>query len=187
MKIAIYCGSFMGNENDYKIKAKTLARKLALKNFGIVYGGSKQGLMGIISNEYLKLSNNIVGVITHDLAIKEAENKNLSTIYKVNTMSERKLKMESLANAYITLPGGYGTLDEIFEILCHIQLGYNKKPCVFFNIDGYFDKLIDFLKDCVKKGFIQKRHYEMIIVSDDIDYIIEQIELYKSPKSKWEN
>lgn len=186
MNVAIYCGSSMGRKNIYKKTALTLARSLALNNWGIVYGGSEQGLMGIISNESLRLGNNVTGVITYDLSNKEKENKNLKTLYKVETMNQRKDKMEKLANAFIILPGGYGTFDEMFEILCLIQLGYHKKPLAVLNIDGYYDKLFLFLKDCVKNGFIEQRHLDMIIVSSNIDKIISSIKNYEPPKAKWE-
>ena len=186
MNIAIYCGSSFGNKKIYEESTKLLAQKLAEKDFKIVYGGSLQGLMGIISNESLKLNNSVTGVITHDLVSKEIENTNITKIYKVDTMNQRKEMMEDLSDAFITIPGGYGTFEEIFSVISAAQLGHHQKPCAFYNINGYYDKLIDFLKNCSKEGFIAESFVDMLIVSDDIDEIIEKIETYKAPKNKWE-
>ena len=186
MNVAIYCGSSFGNDKIYEEQTKILALKLAEKNFNIVYGGSLQGLMGIVSNESIRYGNSVTGVITYDLAGKELENTNITTIYKVHTISERKTKMEELSDAFIALPGGYGTFDEIFDVISSAQIGYHQKPSIFFNINGYYDKLIDFLYSCVENGFIAKRFVDMLIVSDDIDEIIEKIKKYEAPKAKWE-
>lgn len=186
MNVTIYCGSSFGNDKVYVESAKLLAQKLAEKNINIVYGGSIQGIMGIISNESLKYNNIVTGVITHDLAEKEIENKNITKIYKVDTINQRKEKMEELADAFITFPGGYGTFEEIFEVLSSAQIGYHKKPCAFYNVNGYYDKLLEFLKNSVNEGFIGKDFVDMLIVSDNIDEIINRIETYKAPKSKWE-
>ena len=186
MNVAIYCGSSFGNDKIYEESTKLLAQKLAQKDLNIVYGGSVQGLMGIISNESLKFNNKVTGVITYHLQDKEIENKNISEIYTVETINQRKEKMEELSDAFIAMPGGYGTFDEIFEVISSAQIGYHKKPCVFFNINGYYDHLIAFLKNCVKEGFIKETYVDMLIVSDNIDEIIEKILTYQAPKAKWE-
>ena len=186
MNVAIYCGSSFGNDKIYEESTKLLAQKLAQKDLNIVYGGSVQGLMGIISNESLKFNNKVTGVITYHLKDKEIENKNISEIYTVETINQRKEKMEELSDAFIAMPGGYGTFDEIFEVISSAQIGYHKKPCVFFNINGYYDYLIAFLKNCVKEGFINETYVDMLIVSDNIDEIIEKILTYQAPKAKWE-
>ena len=185
MNVAIYCGSSFGNDKIYEESTKLLAQKLAENDLNIVYGGSIQGLMGIVSNESLKFNNTVTGVITYDLIEKEIENKNITTIYKVETINQRKEKMEQLSDAFIAMPGGYGTFDEIFEVISSAQIGYHKKPCVFFNINGYYDYLIAFLKNCVKEGFIKETYVDMLIISDNIDEIIEKISTYSAPKNKW--
>ena len=156
MTVAIYCGSAFGNNEIYENTAKLLAQKLSKENINIVYGGSVQGLMGIISNESLKFNNKVTGVITYHLQDKEIENKNISEIYTVETINQRKEKMEELSDAFIAIPGGYGTFEEIFDVISAAQIGYHKKPCAFFNINGYYDKLIEFLRNCEKEGFIKK-------------------------------
>ena len=185
MNVAIYCGSSFGNDIIYEESTRILAKKLALKKLNIVYGGSLQGLMGIISNESLKHNNMVTGVITYDLVTKEIENKNITKIYKVDTMNQRKAKMEELADAFIAIPGGYGTLDETFSVLTPAQIGHHEKPFAFYNVNGYYDKLIDFLENCVKEGFIGKNFVDMLIISDNIDEIISKIQSYKAPKNKW--
>ena len=185
MNIAIYCGSSFGNNKIYEEKTKILAQKLAERKHHIVYGGSLQGLMGIISNESLKYNNTVTGVITYDLISKEIENTNISKIYKVDTMNQRKEKMEELSDVFIAIPGGYGTFEEIFSVISEAMLGHHQKPSAFYNINGYYNKLIEFLENCVKEGFIKKDFVDMLIVSDDIEEIINKIETYKAPKSKW--
>lgn len=186
MNVAIYCGSAFGNSEIYAQKAKELAQKLAQNGFNIVYGGSNQGLMGIISNESLRLNNSVTGVITYDLVDKELENTNITKIYKVDSMKERKAKMEELSSAFIALPGGYGTFEEIIDVIASAQIGLHKKPSAFVNINGYYDKLIEFFYSSAKNGFMDKRFVDMLIVSDNIDEIIEKIKAYKAPKTKWE-
>ena len=155
MNVAIYCGSAFGNSKIYEEKTIELAEKLYKNSINIVYGGSKQGLMGVISNKSLSLGNKVTGVITFDLVGKELENTNISKIYKVDSMRERKAKMEELSDAFI-------------------------------NINGYYDKLIDFFYSCSNSGFMDRRFVDMLIVSDNIDEIIEKIKNYEAPKAKWD-
>lgn len=187
MKIAIYCGSSFGNNEIYSKKAIEVAKALAKHKLDMVYGGSVSGLMGIISNEALKNGVKVTGVITHTLESKEISNKNLKELYKVNMIRERKALMESLSDAFIAMPGGYGTFEEIFEVISNTQMGEHKKPCAFYNINGYYDKLLQFLYSCSKEGFFHKKYVDMLIVSDNIEEIIEKIKQYKAPNAKWES
>lgn len=185
MNIAIYCGSSLGNDEIYKNKTIEFIHELKKQNINMVYGGSVAGLMGIASNTAVSLGLDVIGVITEDLATKEIENKNITKTFIVDNLSQRKDKMASLSDAFIALPGGYGTLDEIFEVITYAQLGIASKPCIFYNINGYYDKLIDFLKESSLNGFIEKRYVDMIIVSDNPKEIIRQVKNYKAPKDKW--
>lgn len=186
MKVAIYCGSSFGNDKIFNEKALEVVDFLSSKKVSIVYGGSKSGLMGTISNEAIKRGMEVIGVITHDLAFKEIENTSITQLYKVETIRERKTMMEELSDAFIALPGGFGTLEEISEAFTYIQIGLHNKPCALYNLNGYYDKLIEFLKNCVDNGFISKEHVDAIIVSDDIEYIYNAFTKYQAPKSKWE-
>lgn len=186
MNIAIYCGSSFGNENIYEQKAKEIINYLSKKDVSIVYGGSKSGLMGIISKEAMTSGLKVYGVITKDLAKKEIINNDISKIYQVEDIRERKAKMEELADVFLAIPGGYGTLEEISEVFTSIQIGTHGKPCALYNLNGYYDKLIEFLKNCVNEGFIKQLHLDAIIISDDINYIYNSFLNYKAPKNKWE-
>lgn len=186
MKIAIYCGSSFGSDKIFNERALEVVEFLSSKKVSIVYGGSKSGLMGTISNEAIKKGMEVIGVITHDLADKEIENTSITKLYKVETIRERKTMMEELSDAFITLPGGFGTLEEISEAFTYIQIGLHNKPCALYNLNGYYDKLIEFLRNCVDNGFISKEHVDAIIVSDNIEYIYNAFTKYQAPKSKWE-
>lgn len=186
MNIAIYCGSAFGNDTIYEESVKALALELFRKNINVIYGGSTQGLMGVISQESMKLGNHVTGVIPYSLINKEIQSETISKVIKVNSMSERKNKMEELSDAFIAMPGGYGTFDEIFEVLSAAQLGHHTKACAFFNINGYYDKLLEFLQHCVQTGFINQRFIDMIIVSNNPKELVERILNYVPVKSKWE-
>ncbi|WP_044415365.1 TIGR00730 family Rossman fold protein [Halarcobacter anaerophilus] len=186
MNIAIYCGTSFGDNPIYKEKAINLIDYLSKKDVSIVYGGSKSGLMGLISNEAMSLNMKVYGVITYTLATQEIENTNITKLEKVATIRERKERMEELADAFIALPGGFGTLEEVSEIFTAIQVGTTNKPCALYNINGYFDKLIDYLKFCKDEGFLLQEHLDSLIVSDDINYIYKKLKNHQAPKSKWE-
>lgn len=186
MNIAIYCGSTLGNSKLYTQKTKLLAQTIKKHNFNIVYGGSKAGIMGVLSKEAIKNNINITGVITYDLKNKEIANENITKLYEVKSIRERKEMMENLSDAFIALPGGFGTFEEIFEVLTNAQIGYHKKPIAFYNIEGYYNKLFDFLSSCSNNGFINKKYVDAIILSDDIEEILEKFKSYKAPKGKWE-
>lgn len=186
MYVAIYCGSSMGTEKIYEEKAKDVAKAFAQNNMNIVYGGSESGLMGVVSSEGMKLGIDVIGVITKNLAKKEIAKNDITELHTLANIRERKAKMSEIADAFIAMPGGYGTFEEIFEMLTEHQIGYHKKPCAFYNVNGYYDKLIEFLDVSVKNGFIERRHKEMLIVSDDIEEIITSIKNYQPPKAKWE-
>lgn len=185
MNIAIYCGSSFGNDKIYEEKAKEIIRFLSKHNTKLVYGGSNSGIMGTISSEAILLGMDVIGVISKNLSSLEVLNKNVKNIIEVDNIRERKAMMESLADAFIALPGGFGTLEEISEVFTAIQIGEHTKPCALYNLNGYYDKLVDFLKSCVEKGFLQQVHLDAIIISDDISYIYDQLENYSPPKSKW--
>lgn len=186
MKIAIYCGSSFGNNPIYKEETIKLVHYLKKKDVSIVYGGSIMGLMGLVSNEAIDLGMEVYGVITYKLARNELENDRITKLYKVDTIRERKAKMEEMADAFIALPGGFGTLEEISEIFTAIQVGNSKKPCALYNVNGYFDKLINFLEYCKDEGFLLKEHLNSIIISDDIDYIYNKFKNHKAPLTKWD-
>lgn len=186
MKVAIYCGSKKGSNKIYEQKALQLINTFKQYSFSLVYGGSVSGLMGTISNQAIKNNLQVTGVITYDLIKKELANEKLNELYKVNTIRERKALMEELSDAFIAMPGGYGTFEEIFEVISNAQIGYHKKPCAFYNVNGYYDNLVNFLNTCVNENFIDKRFIDMLIISDDPEEICKRILNYKPVKAKWE-
>lgn len=186
MKIAVYCGSAYGAKDIFKQKAIELVECFEKNGIDIVYGGSKSGLMGTISEEGLKRGIEVTGVITKSLAKKERVNNSVTTLYTVANIRDRKAKMSELSDGFIAMPGGYGTFEEIFEILTEHQIGYHSKPCAFYNVNGYYDKLLEFLDVTVECDFVKKRHRDMIIVSDNPDEIISRFRNYTPPKGKWE-
>jgi len=186
MNIAIYCGSSFGKNPLYRQKSEELIEYLSKKDVSIVYGGSKSGLMGLISEKAIKLNMKVFGVITYSLTTKEIENTNITKLEKVATIRERKERMEELSDAFIAIPGGFGTLEEISEIFTAIQIGRTLKPCALYNVNGYFNKLIEYLTFCKDEGFLMEEHLNSLIVSDDIDYIYKKFKNHKPPKSKWQ-
>lgn len=186
MNVAIYCGSAFGEDLIYANEAKVLVQALHKKGINVVYGGSKQGLMGVVADEAMRLGLSVTGVIPHSLVNKEVENHYITQLYKVDTMAQRKTKMESLCSGFIALPGGYGTFDELFEVLSGAQLGYHKNPCALYNINGYYDKLLEFLYDSVEAGFMDKRFVDMVIVSDNANELLDKMIAFKAVKAKWE-
>ncbi|AXX92043.1 TIGR00730 family Rossman fold protein [Malaciobacter molluscorum LMG 25693] len=186
MQVAIYCGSKNSSNKIYEQKAIQLINTFKEHSFSLVYGGSVSGLMGTISNQAIKNNLQVTGVITYDLIKKEIANEKIKTLYKVNTIKDRKALMEELSDAFIAMPGGYGTFEEIFEVISNAQIGYHKKPCAFYNVNGYYNKLVEFLNTCVKEGFIDKRFVDMLIISDNPNEICERILNFKPIKAKWE-
>ena len=185
-RVAIYCGSSMGNEDHYEIHAKELGRKLALENIELVYGGAKVGLMGVVADGVLENSGQVIGVLPHFLKSKEIAHDGLSELILVDSMHERKTKMNELCDGVIALPVGFGTLEELFEMLTWGQLGLHKKPIGILNVNGFFDELIRFLDKMVDKEFLKDSNRKMILVSKNMDDLLAQMRTYKAPTiEKW--
>ena len=185
-RISVFCGSSYGVELDYRIKAFQLGKMMASNNIELIYGGAKVGLMGAVADGIINKNGRVIGVIPSFLSNKEIAHENLNELIIVESMQERKTKMNELCDGVIALPGGFGTLDEFFEMLTWGQLGLHKKPIGILNIDGYFDLLIQFIENMVDKGFLKRINQEMIIVSEDADELITQMRNYIAPEvSKW--
>lgn len=184
--VCVYCGSSPGIQKIYAEKAKELGRILAEQKITLVYGGAKIGLMGHMAKALLEGGGKVIGVIPKKLVEKEVAYKDLPDLRIVNSMHERKALMAELSDGFIAMPGGFGTLDEFFEILTWAQLGYHKKPCGLLNIAGYFDSLLGFLHNTVKEGFVTSEEVEMILASDTPSALFEKMRDYKplSPSDK---
>ncbi|ENV00566.1 TIGR00730 family protein [Acinetobacter variabilis] len=143
--IAVFCGSAMGNSKNFKEQAQALGESIANRGITLVYGGGRAGLMGVVADSALNAGGTVIGVIPQNLVDAELAHPLLTELHVVKNMHERKTKMSDLADAFIALPGGVGTLEEIFEQLTWGQLGLHQKPCAFLNIHGFYDELLNFL------------------------------------------
>lgn len=185
-KIAVFCGSSTGNDPVYMEMAGQLGRKLAEENLTLIYGGAQVGCMGAVADACLQANGNVIGVIPEKLKDVEIAHRHLTRLYVVKTMHERKALMSELADAFVALPGGSGTLEEWFEVFTWSQLGYHAKPCCLLNVNRYFDPLIAMLDHIIKEGFMRPSYRDMIIVESNVDDLIRSIYSY-SPKHevKW--
>lgn len=184
--ITVFCGSSFGSDEIYKEQANLLGQTLAKQNIQLIYGGANVGLMGAVADGVLKEGGKAIGVLPHFLQSKEIAHQNLTELILVETMHERKTKMNELCDGVIVLPGGYGTLEEFFEMITWAQLGLHKKPIAILNIDGFYDDLIKLVQTMVDKGFLKQINQEMLLVSDSIDELLEKMRNYHAPiVGKW--
>ena len=185
-KICVYCGSSPGKNPAYSLAAKSLANTLCDRGISLVYGGAAVGVMGVVADAVLAAGGEAIGVIPKSLAVKEVAHDKLSELHVVASMHERKAMMAELADGFIALPGGWGTLEEIFEILTWAQLGFHHKPCGLLNIDGYYDGLIDFLENSFEQQFVNPLCRPMLMTAFEPIALLDQFEIYKAPKvRKW--
>lgn len=187
-RICVFCGSSPGNRPEYMKAANELGNVLVREKIGLVYGGSDVGLMGRIARAVFEQGGEVIGVIPEALAKKEVAYRELSDLRVVGSMHERKALMADLSDAFVSLPGGLGTIEEFFEVLTWAQLGIHNKPCGFLNINGYFDLLIRFLEQAIDHGFINREHKSLFMVDTDSEGLLEQIKTYtpaKVDKVRW--
>jgi uncharacterized protein (TIGR00730 family) len=171
--LLVYCGANSGNNLVYSETAKTVGTKLAKENIRLIYGGGSIGLMGIVADTVLQNKGNVTGVIPDFLNVKEVGHTGLTQMHIVKSMHERKALMEELSDAVIALPGGYGTLDELFEMLTWAQLGLHQKPIGLLNVNRFYDPLIAQLDTMVREGFLKENNRRLIHSSDSIDELME--------------
>lgn len=187
-RIAVFCGSSTGNDEDYTTAAKLLGSILVKNNFGLVFGGGEIGLMGIIARKMLKKGGEVVGVIPEALYKKQLALQELTDLRVVGSMHERKALIAELSDGFIAMPGGLGTIEEIFEVLTWSQLGIHTKPCGFLNVRNYFNHLINFLDHMRDQNFISEKHRSMIIIEENPEILLTKIKAYKHQdmdKSAW--
>ena len=183
--IAIYCGSKSGVDDRFLLEAKALGTMLAEKNVTIIYGGAECGLMGALADSCIAAGGRVVGVIP-DAINNEVGHSGLEKLYIEKDMHARKQKMFDLADAFIALPGGFGTFEELFEVLTWGQLGFHKKPVGILNTANYYDGFVSFIDHSVTQGFIKQKHRDMLLSSSDITSLLEMIQSYNpSFKDKW--
>lgn len=151
-----------------------------------MYGGGDVGLMGVIANAVLEKDGHVIGVIPEALKEKELEHMHLSELRIVDSMHTRKAQMADLADGFIAMPGGFGTMEELFEVITWSQLGFHGKPCALLNVCGYYDRLIDFLRHMMEEKFVKQIHYDRLIVEEDISVLLDRMAQYQaSPVDKW--
>ena len=185
MRIAVFCGSSSGNDPIFAEQARAMGKAIAEAGHSLVFGGGKVGLMGILADSVLEHGGEVIGVIPHMLKEREVAHSGITELFVVDDMHQRKAKMNSLAKAFIAMPGGPGTLEEIFEVWTWAQLGYHEKPCAFFNVAGYYDPLFGFLDDMRENGFLRDVYRDMLIVENDPSQLLARFEDYASPQAKW--
>jgi len=185
-KICVYCGSSPGKNPAYLQAAESLARVMCERGIGLVYGGAAIGVMGAVANAVLEGGGQAIGVIPSSLAVKEVAHSSLTELHVVASMHDRKAMMAELSDGFIALPGGWGTLEEIFEILTWAQLGFHHKPCGLLNVGGYYDGLIGFLDNAFEQQFVNELCRPMLMKSREPASLLDQFAEYRAPKvRKW--
>lgn len=180
--VAVYCASADGVDPAYRNAASELGSQLAQRNIGIIYGGANVGLMQAVAQSAIELGGRVVGVIPEILVDLEVAHHGISELHITSTMHTRKEMMADLADAFLVLPGGFGTLEELFEVLTWHALRIHQKPIVLININGFYDKLLDFLDHCVAHGVLKQRNRQIPIVVRSIEEVFTQLELAARPQ-----
>src|SRR6516162_3971400 len=187
-RFCVFCGSSFGARESYSAAATSLARQLVANGITIVYGGSKLGLMGKLADTALAAGGEVIGVMPRALVEKEASHPGLSDLRIVGSMHERKAKMAELSDAFIALPGGYGTFEEFCEVLTWTQLGLHRKPCAILNVEGYYDPLLALFDRAVVEGFVHPSNRQLVLQGTEPNGLLNLLAAYKPPRTeKWIN
>lgn len=185
-RICVFCGANPGTDRAFAEAARLVGSLLARNKIGLVYGGGQTGLMGIVAEAALRAGGQVIGVIPHNLETKELAHRGLTELRVVSSMHERKAMMAELSDGFIALPGGIGTLEEMFEIWTWGQLGLHHKPCGLLNVNAYYDPLWVFLKGMVEQKFLRPEHWEMMMVDTNPEGLLERFLAYTPPQThKW--
>jgi hypothetical protein len=185
-KITIYCGSKKGNSTVYEAGARALVQEMIKRDLSLVYGAGRVGLMGVIADEMLAAGKEVLGIIPQKLVDREVAHQGCTELIIVETMRDRKWLMAERGDGFIAMPGGIGTLEELFEIMTLNQLHYIQKPLGIFNVNGYYDKLIEFLNHAMESGFLYPEQEDLLIISDDPVELLDQMAAYQARRpSDW--
>ena len=185
-RICVFCGSSAGNNSKYVNSARKLGETLTECDITLVYGGSNVGLMGEIANAMIRRKGNVIGIIPQVLVEKEVACTHLQDLRIVNSMHERKALMAELADGFISMPGGFGTLEETIEMLTWTQLGIHEKPLGLLNVEGYFDRLCEFIDHMVAEGFLVQGFRDMVLIDDDPEGLLDKLIKFSPPQiDKW--
>jgi uncharacterized protein (TIGR00730 family) len=184
--VCVFCGSNAGARDDYLEAARATGKAIAGRGLTLVYGGAAVGLMGALADAAIEARGEVVGVIPEALVRREIAHPHLTALHSVGSMHERKAMMSDLSDAFLALPGGAGTLEELFEVWTWGQLGHHAKPVGLLNVAGYFDALLGFLDHVTGERFMRKEHRDMLIAEDDPPRILDRFETYEPPHvEKW--
>lgn len=185
-RICVYCGSNRGGSASYAEAARQLADVLVHHDLELVYGGASKGTMGVLADAVLERGGTVHGVIPKMLEEKEIAHKSLTKLHVVASMHERKSMMAALSDGFIALPGGFGTLEELIEVLTWGQLRFHDKPCGLLNVAGYFDKLLEYLDHAHAEGFVRAENRAMLLCDSEATGLLQQFERYTAPRvEKW--
>jgi uncharacterized protein (TIGR00730 family) len=185
-RICVYSGSSSGTRHDYADAARELGRTLVRRGIGLVYGGAHVGLMGVVADAVLDAGGEVIGIIPQSLVEKEVAHTRVADLRIVNSMHERKALMAELSDGFMALPGGWGTLEELFETVTWAQLGLHRKPCGLVNVSGYFDGLLAFVGHAVREGFLRQAHADALLVADTPAALLAAFENYRPVSvAKW--
>lgn len=184
--ICVYCGSSFGRQAIYTETAQALGELLAERGIRLIYGGAKVGLMGVVADAALSKGGEVIGVIPDSLVTHEVAHEGLTDLIVTDSMHTRKMRMAELADAFIALPGGWGTLDEMFEVLTWAQLGFHKKPCGLLNVAGYYEGLKQFFKHTVDEAFVRSSNYDLLLIETEPKMLLDRLLQHESTHtSKW--
>jgi uncharacterized protein (TIGR00730 family) len=184
--LCVFCGSTPGLDERYLDAARALGQLLARRGVSLVYGGARAGLMGAMADAALEDGGRVIGVMPHGLWAREIGHTGLSELLVVDTMHERKAIMAERADAFVALPGGAGTLEELFEVWTWAQLGIHTKPVALLNVDGFWDPLLGMIDHLVDEGFVRPAHRAMLVADDDASRLLARLEAYEAPPvTRW--
>lgn len=180
-RIAVFCGASSGSNSIYKESATHVGQVLAQQQIELVYGGASIGIMGAVADSILAAGGKAIGVLPSFFTNREVAHEHLTQMIIVETMHERKMTMHDLSDGIIALPGGFGTMEELFEILTWGQLGLHQKPMGLLNVNGFYDPLIRMMDHMVSEGFLMEINRKMVLISDDIEALLVQMREYQAP------
>jgi uncharacterized protein (TIGR00730 family) len=180
-RICVFCGSQTGEAPAYRAATSELATELVRRKIGVVFGGGSVGLMGVLTDRVLELEGEIVGVIPQALATKELLHPGVADMRRVADMHQRKALMAELADAFIALPGGFGTFEELFEIVTWAQLGFHRKNIGLLNVAGYFDPLVALIEHAIREGFVTPSHRELLVVESEPVRLLDRLATHEMP------
>lgn len=180
-RVCVFCGSRVGRDPAFRAAAAAVGQAIARRGLGLVYGGGSVGLMGAMADAALAAGGEVVGVIPRQLEEREIAHAGLSALHVVDSMHERKAKMADLADSFVALPGGLGTLEELFEAATWAQLGIHRKPIGLLDVGGYFASLVAFLDHAVSAGFLRPEHRGLVLLHGDIDALLDELGTWQGP------